>query len=260
MDHFDDLRNGIEKKQLLIIDKIWQYYCENDFCWPPVRILHHHFGKKPVLDCIESLGGSIVVRADDSTYHLTFLGVLLTSRGDLEAQAVVRYLEYARERFVADPEVTEITSADVARDLGLEGREAYRLYDLIQSSPFRGNGGSSNRTDWHISVPEVVDELPLTGLGEIVRSTAMSGYDPKTPTDAYRAYVYRQKSGNAILHEAGPQINSRHRSTPRTETYIGIIKNNRFLAILIIVGIAVIALASFADAINSLLDFFRRLW
>lgn len=192
----DHLRSRLTDDQRAILDAIWDYYQEHvkDKRWISTRRLHQAFRREVVFAAFRGLGGS-VVREDgygpDAHYSLSFLGVLLANRGAEAEDLLVRYLEYVRQRFGADPDISGVDGVDVESALNITKDESRFLRDLIDWGHFVG-GSSSFGESWRAGVPNDVDELPQDAqeLRAYVHNRALERFDPNLPFEQNKRDSY----------------------------------------------------------------------
>jgi hypothetical protein len=120
-------------------------------------------GKAIVRGALTSLGGSIVYSngyGTDEHYQLTVLGTLLTDLG-VEAETLLGdYVEYLRNRFKQDPDLKQITSAEVSQALQLSDEQTQLLGLLLWMAPLFTSGGGYGPDGWSASAPFDIDEYP----------------------------------------------------------------------------------------------------
>src|SRR5262245_45088677 len=95
------LKNKLSDLQQALLDHFWTEF-DRRGTWPSTKAVHQHFGKPAVSSALRELGGSVVFEAVETPgkarYHLSLLGVLLTSEGQAAEALLIRYLEYLRKR------------------------------------------------------------------------------------------------------------------------------------------------------------------
>jgi hypothetical protein len=155
------LRHRLTASQRAFLSSLWQFYQDHGQ-WVPGRLVHLHFGKPEVQAHLADLGENVVQGYRENGkehYRLTFLGVLLTDQGDESEHLLVRYLEYVRERYRADPRVEWVGSAEVEAALALTPEQSRQLRQLIRLSHWWGGGSAFGGREWTVGVPIDVDDL-----------------------------------------------------------------------------------------------------
>lgn len=157
----DVLRRRLTPPERAFLDTLWTFYCDHNR-WVPARLLHQHLGAAAAQAHLVSLGDGVVQtyrEAGKPYYRLTFLGVLLAGQGEESETLLVRYLEYVRDRYRADPTVEWVGSQDVEAVLHLGADQSRLLQRLIRLSHWWGGGSAFGDRDWTVGVPIDVDEL-----------------------------------------------------------------------------------------------------
>ena len=118
----EELREKLTADQRELLNEFWKDYRQNAK-WPLARTVHSQRGKQTVRECLQHLGGDIVVESQDSSsghhYELTIIGVLLTDAGSDYFALLVRYLEFLRKQFKEAPERLSFTDKDFRQALSL---------------------------------------------------------------------------------------------------------------------------------------------
>ena len=189
MDDVDSLRDKLTDQQGELLSAIWEYYLQNNE-WVPCRVLHGRFldpGKNAVRRMLEELEARIVFVSDEfgkQGYRLTFLGVMLTRKGQGAEELLVKYLEYLRERFLSDPEFDEITSQEVETALHLSAEESGTLNKLLHIGQLFARSASYGEGRWTAGVPSDIDDLPsVRDFRRYVRERAAIVSSPTPPID-----------------------------------------------------------------------------
>jgi hypothetical protein len=147
--------------QRAFVGALWAFYCDHGQ-WVPARLLRQHFGTDVVRAEATALGENVVRQyreAGKEYYRLTFLGVLLADGGEASEALLVRYLEYVRDRYRADPRVEWVASQDVEAALGLSAEQSRLLRQLLRLSHWWGGGSAFGDREWTVGIPVDVDEL-----------------------------------------------------------------------------------------------------
>jgi hypothetical protein len=157
----DVLRRRLTAPERAFLDTLWAFYCDHNR-WAPARLFHQHVGRTAAQAHLASLGDGVVQTYRDTGkpyYRLTFLGVLLAGQGEESEGLLVRYLEYVRDRYRADPFVEWVGSQEVEAALHLRGEQSRLLRRLIRLSHWWGGGSAFGERDWTVGVPIDVDDL-----------------------------------------------------------------------------------------------------
>lgn len=181
-----DLRSRLTQNQREILGAIWRRYRQRGE-WIPTRVLYHEFGKEAVHAASEHLSGSIVYVSPDPQqvrFQLTFLGVLLTDEGEQFEDLILKYLDYARNQYLSDPEADVIASAAICDSLGLSGHECRTLGILLNMSHLWGRSAQFGEESWSVGVPENVEDYPaIDSLKTYLHAHVMKDFDPAMPSD-----------------------------------------------------------------------------
>ena len=150
MSTLNQLRTNLTEQHRALLTATWRYYPDKDK-WIPRRALHvGSGGKATVRGALQALGGSVAFESRENAqevYKLTLVGVLLSDAGLEAQQLLVRYLAWARQPALEDPELTKIDSAAVQAALNLSTEETRTLGSLILLGALAG-GGSSPFVSW----------------------------------------------------------------------------------------------------------------
>lgn len=198
--NLEELREQLSEYQLKILTEIWNHYIENNE-WIATRLLHGKFEKPNVFSAIEPLGGSIVCEVRHDTkerYMLTFLGILLTEEGKNLQDIVASYLEYVKTLFQKDPNIEEVSNAEIENALNLNKNQSKKLCHLIYSSHYN-SGMVIGDDNWSANVPSDIDDLPyINNLSTHMMESAMKQYDPDMPISENDRFVYSSQKQKAI--------------------------------------------------------------
>jgi hypothetical protein len=200
-----ELTRNVSDDQRTILDRIWDYYLLNDK-WIPAVALYKTLGKSSVLSNIKSLGGSIVFISRDADqrerFLVTFLGVLLTTKGPTLTLMFLQYLSYIKERLDSDYELKEIDGAQVRERSQLGPADSKPFNKALRFSPF-SNGGSFGENTWTAGLPIDADDLfSEIGIQEYFDSTALKPYDPAVPTEGDRRMTYLNSKGRGAFPQS----------------------------------------------------------
>ena len=232
MSKLEELRNRLTEEQAALLSEIWNYYCERDR-WIARRILHQRFKnlrKQGVRVALEQLGGSIVREARDQgeeVYQVTLVGALLTDRGRELEDHVVRFLEYFRDRFDEDPEISQLGGEEVQAKLDLTPDQAGRLFQAVWISALCGNGGKGRDLRdlrvWRFGLPYDIEDIPAN-VQAFFEGRISKEYDPAMPfADGERQTYFLRRNADSPLGgyttgvapgEAAPGVVGRQTGNP----------------------------------------------
>jgi hypothetical protein len=177
--NLDGLRERVTPAQREFLDWLWTFYCSQGE-WALCRFTHQRLGKAAVHSVRESLGEDVVGVAEGrgrEQYRLTFLGALLTSQGQACEDLLVRYLEYVRAAYRANPALEWVASQDVEAALGLRADQSALLRHLVRLSHWWGGGSAFTGREWTVGIPMDVEELlPETDLRRYVRGHVLAHF------------------------------------------------------------------------------------
>jgi hypothetical protein len=206
----DDFRRRLTPPERAFLDTLWAFYCDHNR-WAPARLLHQHVGTAAAQAHLASLGNGVVQAYRDagkSYYRLTFLGVLLAGQGEESETLLVRYLEYVRDRYRADPSVEWVGSQDVEAALHLRADQSRLLQRLIRLSHWWGGGSAFGDRDWTVGVPIDVDDLLAEAdLSRYLREHVLRHF-PVT-VQAHAAPAENAAAGGAFWFVADAQLRER---------------------------------------------------
>ena len=171
-----DMRAGLTVPQRELIDAIWLHFRTHNE-WPSRRVLRERLGEGLIEAECQALGVRVVrTLADEDTFRLTFLGVLLSGDGERSERLLVRYLEYVRDRYRDDSSLDWVGSAEVGAALALSAEDSHLLRQLIRLSHWWGGGSSFGQRAWTIGLPVDVDDLvSAPDLESYVRTQVLAG-------------------------------------------------------------------------------------
>lgn len=185
MHNLTEIRAKLTDDQRASLNSIWHYHFERDK-WMPVAALYRRFGKETTLAAFSSLSASIVAEHPghgERRFVLTFLGELLTEKGEEAERLLERLLGYMREKLRTDPEFNEVDSEEVRATLGLTDDESRLLSRTYWCSRLSGGGGSRGEDRWSGGIAYYIrNELPIEeNLLGYLRYYALKEYDPELP-------------------------------------------------------------------------------
>ncbi len=158
----------------------------------PARPLHVAAGsKKVVRQILEHFGGSVVYEQEENSnlyYGLTFLGVLLSSDGELIEELLVNYLRIAQTLALQEPNRTHVSSEEALKHLGLTPDRVMELGRFLLISPFYSNGTFA-QNGWNAGLPKNVEDLP-DDPHLLIHEAALADYDPNVPLPSYERTSY----------------------------------------------------------------------
>lgn len=187
------IRKSLSDKQREILNCIWQYYIERRE-WIPAKVLYHKHNRKVVSTTIETNLGGILCENNtlgEKRFALTFIGILLTDQGPEYENLLIKYLEYVRQQYAVNPEISIIQGSEVAEFLCIDGQKSILLATLIRVSDRLYSGGSFGDNDWSISVPRNVDELNDSDSQTYFENFIFEMYDPNLPIEESKRLSYR---------------------------------------------------------------------
>jgi hypothetical protein len=193
----------------LALTKILDHYLDQRE-WMPVRAFHKEFGgKEAAEELLESAGGSIVFRTDETgykSYRLTLLGVLLAEKGSDYLELIAKYLRFAKEKAYQEPKRTHIHSSEVMEALDLDQMEIDLLGWLLRYG-WLSSGGSFSADNWNVGIPELVEEIPDDAQAFIAQKEA-SRFNPSISIDPisqpklqYKGLKQDTRSGFAFVQD-----------------------------------------------------------
>ena len=216
--NLDKLRARANDSARAILDRIWDHYCHRH---EPIRDLSLYSksksegGKQAVLSALAPLGGKVVysmLQGGKENYYLHLLGILVSSRGAEAEALLVKYLEYARERYQSDADDTRITSAQLEKRFGLSQEQLRFLERLLPMAPFGGSVQSTTNPNdpWYIELPAVIADAPHDGdLRGFFDDQVMANFDtnvPVTETERSLYYATHQSAPDSQLFWRGKPI------------------------------------------------------
>lgn len=176
-DAVQSYRKAMTPDQLDVLDAIWSHHLSTPHGeWPPKRDIHLSGpDRSKVRAAIEALppGSWFEQTGNTPRYGLTFLGALLTRRGEEVEILAVRYLGYMRDELRKRRSLSQLTAAEIADHLVLDPEQVDVLGRVIQLGNFIGDhfrGGPA----WEAGIPDNADELvDVPDLRQYVRDRAM---------------------------------------------------------------------------------------
>jgi len=187
MTKLDDLRISLTTTQRKLLETIWDYDLERNRGIPAITVCATlALQKTEVEAALSPLGGDIAFSTgSDHTrrrYQLTFLGYLLTERGNELEDLLVRYLEYARTLLKSDPETEKIHLQSAIESCGFSPSQAEFFRKIFFRTPFHGSGSASET-----NFPPDVDEwYSRSDLREYFHEQVIREYDPTRAVDRDR--------------------------------------------------------------------------
>lgn len=161
----EQLRSQLTEPQREFLNESWKYYRQNGK-WPLTRTVHSCRGKRTVRECLQGLGGDIVMEAQDSMsgrhYELTIIGALLTNEGRTYFTMLVQYLEFLRKQYKEAPERLGFSHEDFREPLRLSNEQLKTLGELVRLGNLWG-GGSYGDDSWSVRPPDEIEDMPDEG-------------------------------------------------------------------------------------------------
>lgn len=185
----ESLRNKTTGIQQSCLNESWQFYRENKE-WIRTRILHQKLGKKEVINALQGLGGCVLYVTQER-YALTPLGVLLTSDCFGVENKLVSYVEFVRDKFMANPEIEEIDGELIEKYILMTPNELFALKELLWLSTKFCGGGSRGPNGWTVRLPDNVDDFPeISDIYHYVIDEIIGYYDQNYPIYERERYQY----------------------------------------------------------------------
>lgn len=119
---------------LQILDFIWQHYLKHG-SWPETQVVHSKFDSAQVIEAIKAMPNTLLLEneySDGTVYELRIAGVLMTAGGLRYADLLAHYIGLLLQHHRTDPSNTTLSSADAARELGLDEEKVGLLGKLIK--------------------------------------------------------------------------------------------------------------------------------
>jgi hypothetical protein len=196
----EELRAGVVDPQRSILDKICEVFLNGE-SGVVTRVMHLEAGengKRKVQEALRSLGGALVYESEDheegGRYRPTFLGLLLSKRGEEFEALFVSLIELVQKTVLKDSSQTWLKSTDIDAALNLDPVRSRLLYRLVNESGLwiansqrPAEGGFS----WEMRIVANVDDLASwQSKAEYLHNHLMSSYDPKRPVFLSEARSY----------------------------------------------------------------------
>ena len=184
-----ELRNSISISHRRILNAIWSYFQNNENGIDRI-VLHGKFGKTEVLNALTELGGSIVYETQER-YQLTSLGFFLTDEGNGVEELLIKYAQYLKEKYMANPEIEKITNSDVQKDISLSSNEVIQLGEILRYCSFLNSGYSYREDQWSFSIPRNIDDYPeIDDIRNYVLNEIVRYYDKGLPVNEFERNQY----------------------------------------------------------------------
>jgi len=180
LDIFEYLRTAASDFERELFSLIWSYFVEHNQ-GISTQLVHHKYGKVNVTAVRQERCPGTLVEASaegKQVYVINLSGVLLSQDGEALESLLVRYLEYARDLWLENPERGEIPDSKIGDDLKLSESELAALGQAIRSYSFaNGSRYSPDDKRWGVHLPLDVDEYPeIEDFHKYVRIKAMATY------------------------------------------------------------------------------------
>jgi hypothetical protein len=154
----DLLRKSLTAEQRCLIDTAFAYEQQhNNLAIPAVTLFDRCGGERIVSTALDALPAN-AIRSPPRTegrrrYILTFLGYLLSSRGEELQRLLAGYLDHVRSKLQLDPELDRVDFAELKSEAGFTDDEFEFFREFIFHTPFQ-NGSKENGS----GIPPNVDE------------------------------------------------------------------------------------------------------
>jgi hypothetical protein len=187
MTKLDDLRAGLTETQRKLLNTIWDYELERNCGIPAISLCDSLALQETEIEAaLSPLGGDVAFStgADHARrrYQMTFLGYLLTERGEELEDLLVRYLDYARKLLKADPETEKINLQSAIEACGFSSSQAEFFRTMFFKTPFHGSGSASET-----KFPPHVDEwYSHPDIRAYFHERVVRNYDQARPIDRER--------------------------------------------------------------------------
>ena len=201
MSKIEDLRNSLTSDQVSMIDTIWSYFNEH-LIWMPVRVLHKGFeGKAKVQEALRLLNAQYtIVRSTGDLvtgqYHLSLLGVLLSSAGKNIMEQLSAYLLIAKTSALRNPQSNGISSVELLSQTRLSLNQARVLGYVIGLAPL-SSGGSHGTEGWELRFPEDIEDVPDDPSNHIEKIALRTA----TPSDLAKEHMEVSIAGGKRYNE-----------------------------------------------------------
>ncbi|MCF7802697.1 MAG: hypothetical protein K9N46_05515 [Candidatus Marinimicrobia bacterium] len=183
--NFSELRSKITESQQAILDYLFENYGEKKR-GVLTRVVHSRYGKPVVRSALEPIGRSVVQESDErneSKYRLTYLGMLLSSRGKKYLELLSQYLTFVLEIYYEEPEREKINSDEIQNALGITDDELNNFELVLGESDFSGSSrGTDGKGNWYVTFPREVDDLPsIKDFSSYILDNAFSHFELGIP-------------------------------------------------------------------------------
>lgn len=181
------LREQFGDRTREILTDIFDFYIEEGE-WILERELHKRYGgKQQVRKALIEVGGEAVYLSEETDtrlqrYELTLIGMFLTTHGPRCEELLAKYLSFAKEGALKDPELAEISSSDVEEQMGLQRDDLALLRILLERAYMFRLGGSRSDDAWKYDIPKNIEDIP-DEVKRHVQEVVGEGFDPSIPID-----------------------------------------------------------------------------
>ena len=160
-----------EKK---ILGAVHQHFMDNG-TWITSRRLQAEFGKKRVQLLEQRLNPPLIQRYTDSgkeVYKWSPVGFFLNEEGRDDINLLCRYLEFMKRLLHQNPEIEELTCAEVESGLGIDKKASMRLLTIISNTNL-WTGGHYNNSEgvWTARLPhDAIDLIESASVIEFLEN------------------------------------------------------------------------------------------
>jgi hypothetical protein len=186
----DDLRASLSRLQQDILNTIWRYEVERNKNTPLITICEALGKTEEEIDsALSSLRGDIVYKAGGNSslrrLQLSFLGSLLTERGQELEDLLVKYLNYVRTLLRSDPETEKINMEAAIKACEFSAHQSAFFHKMFFRTPFHGSG-SITETGFP---PHLEDWFNHPDLRKYLHEVALRIHDSQTPQGATKTFI-----------------------------------------------------------------------
>ncbi|MEN6462673.1 MAG: abortive infection family protein [Syntrophomonas sp.] len=152
--------------------------------------LHHRFGASKVEASLKGIGYAVNLDSNQNIYRLLFFGLFFINDGKHAENLLVEYFEYLKALFNRNPDLDEISSDEVTKDLSLDFDRQMLLYNIVVLGSFSSSKSYDGWLSWHSSVPDDIDHFAEKDMISHVEEIIFKNYDPMMPVNSDEAGPY----------------------------------------------------------------------